>query len=331
MPTSRLERDLRADLHAPPARAAGADQAVGERHREARTRAPQRAAPRGSSCRRRRRRLATSSVTSSSGELAAVVVTIVPAPSMQASDPLDLGFACVDIYAITSTRRSAGVSRPSRSSTSRSARIETSSWSSVGSRVVSRCSQRPGREHRHHEAVVGVLAGEADQLVGDARDQRQEHDARDDDPASAAAAGRTARRRRREHDDPEEEGRAAARVDQRVALRDLGGQLLAGLVGVDRLVLGCVVLEHALERRDQAEQRQIADEDRRRGSVPSTITNQMPLEIGSVSASSAGPTLKTIEREADRDREGEEERPAAELGGLAPRPRPPSSRSSATA
>src|SRR5215204_5554879 len=47
--------------------------------------------------------------------------------------------------AMTSTRRaSAGRSCPSSRSTSRSARIETSSWSSEGSRVVSRCSHRPG-------------------------------------------------------------------------------------------------------------------------------------------------------------------------------------------
>src|SRR5207244_4259417 len=60
------------------------------------------------------------------------------------SDPFDLDspFGCH--YAITSTRRSAGASRPSRSNTSRSARMETSSWSRVGSRVVRRCSHRPG-------------------------------------------------------------------------------------------------------------------------------------------------------------------------------------------
>ena len=80
----------------------------------------------------------------------------------------------IGIYAITSTRRSAGESRPSWSSTSRSARIDTSSWSSVGSRVVSRWSQSPGASSGHQDAVVGVLAGEADQLVGDAGDDRQE-------------------------------------------------------------------------------------------------------------------------------------------------------------
>src|SRR5256885_1109397 len=46
--------------------------------------------------------------------------------------------------AITSTRSAPRVSPFSSSSTSRRARIETSSWSSVGSRVVSRCSQSPG-------------------------------------------------------------------------------------------------------------------------------------------------------------------------------------------
>ena len=45
---------------------------------------------------------------------------------------------------MTSTLRSSGVDPALERSTSRSARIETSTWSSVGSRVVSRCSQSPG-------------------------------------------------------------------------------------------------------------------------------------------------------------------------------------------
>ena len=49
---------------------------------------------------------------------------------------------------------------------------------------------------------------------------------------------------------------------------------------------------------------------------PSTSTNTLPFEIGSRSVSSAGPTLKSSEREADRDEERERERPAADLGRL---------------
>src|SRR5713101_6449587 len=39
----------------------------------------------------------------------------------------------------------------------------------------------PGREDRHHDAVL-VLAGEADELVREAGDERQQRDALDDQP-----------------------------------------------------------------------------------------------------------------------------------------------------
>ena len=44
--------------------------------------------------------------------------------------------------------------------------------------------------------------------------------------------------------------------------RDLGLQLLAGLVGVDRLVLGGVVLEDAAQVGQERDQREVDDEDR---------------------------------------------------------------------
>ena len=53
----------------------------------------------------------------------------------------------------------------------------------------------------------------------------------------------------RDHHHPEQERGAAARVDEAEALDALGRQLLAGLVGVDRLVLGRVVLEQPPEVR----------------------------------------------------------------------------------
>ena len=204
-------------------------------------------------------------LTSSSPIAPLVVVVIVPLPSIRLPFQVTsarrsvatlLSRRLTRAQAMTSTRcRTRGLERRSSScSTSRSARIETSSWSSVGSRVVSRWSHMPGREQRHQHAVVLVLAGEADQLVRDAGDQRQQQDPLRDQPVPA----RPAEEREDEdgeHHHPEQERGAAARVDERVALHDLRLELLAGLVRVDRLVLGGVVLEHAPQVGQQRDER----------------------------------------------------------------------------
>ena len=95
-----------------------------------------------------------------------------------------------------------------------------------------------------------MLAGEADELVGDAGDHRQQQDARRDQPVPR---GPTEEREHEDRDDhhPQQEGRAAARVDEAVALHDLRLELLPRFVGVDRLVLGRVILEHASQVRDE--------------------------------------------------------------------------------
>ena len=160
-----------------------------------------------------------------------------------------------------------GVRRPRGASTSRSARIETSSWSSVGSRVVSRCSQSPGASSVISDAVVLVLAREADQLVREAGDQRQQQDPRRDQPVP----GRPAEEREdedRDHHHPEQERRAAARVDERVALHGLRLELLARLVRVDRLVLGGVVLEDAPQVGQERDERRGRRRRSSRGSAP---------------------------------------------------------------
>ena len=178
----------------------------------------------------------------------------------QAAVPGDLCHPLRCHYAITSTR-DGSPGTFSSASTSLSARIETSSWSSVGSRVVSRCSHSPGASSVISSAVVLVLAREADQLVREPGDHRQQQDPRRDQPVPRGPA------EEREHEDrdhhhPEQERRPAARVDQRVALHDLGLERLAGLVGVDRLVLGGVVLEDAAQVGQERDQEEIGDEDR---------------------------------------------------------------------
>ena len=62
--------------------------------------------------------------------------------------------------------------------------IETATWSSVGSRVVRRCSHRPGASTARTMRGVLEARREADDLVGQAGDQRQRDDARDDQPRS---------------------------------------------------------------------------------------------------------------------------------------------------
>src|SRR5581483_8380423 len=99
------------------------------------------------------------------------------------------------------------------------------------------------------------------------------------------------------------------------ALSDLGRQLLARLVRVDRLVLGGVVLEHATQRRDEAEQRQVRDEHR---DADQSFDEHEPAaardrqQVGEQRRAD----LEDHHGEADRDEEREGERPASELDRL---------------
>jgi hypothetical protein len=77
----------------------------------------------------------------------------------------------------------------------------------------------------------------------------------------------------RDHHHPEQERGPAADVDQAVALDVLRRELVAGLVGVDRLVLGGVVLEDAPQVGQQRDQREVGDEQRD-ADRPSTTTKQ---------------------------------------------------------
>ena len=100
-----------------------------------------------------------------------------------------------------------------------------------------------------------------------------------------------------------------------MALRVLGRQLVAGLVRVDRLVLGGVVLEDAPQRRDEAENRQVDDED---GDADEPFDEHEPAaardrqQVGEQRRAD----LEDHHGEADRDEERERKRPASDLGGL---------------
>ena len=102
-----------------------------------------------------------------------------------------------------------------------------------------------------------MLAREADQLVGDPGDHRQEQDPARDQPVQGRAP-EEGEDEDRDHHHPEQERGAAARVDEAEALHLLRHELLTGLVGVDHLVLCGVVLEDPLQVGQERDHEQVA-------------------------------------------------------------------------
>ena len=120
--------------------------------------------------------------------------------------------------------------------------------------------REPGTHEDPHPAPLHVLGGEADELVADPGDQRDEHDAGRDEEQDPRPADEGV------HDDGddhhrEQEVRAAAHVLGAEALRRLGGELGVVLVGGDRLVLRAVVHEHALDVGDHPDEEEVTEED----------------------------------------------------------------------
>ena len=102
---------------------------------------------------------------------------------------------------------------------------------------------------------------EPQDLVADRGDDRDQQDPAGDHHDRRLPPDQAEREdRQRDHDD--EELRAAARVRGRVLADRVGRQRVARLQGVDRHVLGAVVLEDAPDVRRPRDQRQVAEEDR---------------------------------------------------------------------
>ena len=118
------------------------------------------------------------------------------------------------------------------------------------------------RQHdRMDERVGPVPRAQAEQLVADRRDDRDEQD-----PAADHDQRRLPPDQREHHDrqgdDHDEELGAAALVGGRVLADRVGRERVAGLERVDRHVLGAVVLEDAPDVRGPGDEREIAEEDR---------------------------------------------------------------------
>ena len=170
----------------------------------------------------------------------------------------------------------------------------------------------PRREDCAQDRVLRVLAGEADHLVGDAGDHGQEQDPRGDQPEPARLA-HEGEHEDGDHHHVQEEGGAAADVDEAAALDDLRLERVACLVGVDRLVLGRVVLEHAPQVGEEPDDHEVEDEDRHadeplHDDEPRGRLDRQPAR------DQRRRDLEEQKSEADREAEGEEELSARELG-----------------
>src|SRR4051812_16310492 len=111
-------------------------------------------------------------------------------------------------------------------------------------------------------ALLAVAARPLDDLERDPGDEGHAEDPREHEDPPGGQPDRREDEDRDDHDD-EEEARPAAGMEAAEAVRALGGERLARLVGGDRLVLGAVVLEDPPQVGQARDERQVAEEDRR--------------------------------------------------------------------
>ena len=83
----------------------------------------------------------------------------------------------------------------------------------------------------------------------------------------------------REDDHDDEELRAAARMGGRVLADLVDDERVAGLQGMDRHVLGAVVLEHAPDVRGPRDQQQVAEEDRDPDQALDEVLDEAVLDV----------------------------------------------------
>src|SRR5215207_11058356 len=167
------------------------------------------------------------------------------------------------------------------------------------------------REQGHQYPVARVLAGEADQLVGDPGDHGQEQDPARDQPVPGRPA-EEGEHEDRDHHYPEQERRPTTWMDEAEALYSLRHELLARLVRIDRLVLRRVVLEDPLEVGQERDEHEVEDEDRDSDQAldddePARRLDREPAR------QEGGRDLEEQEREADRDSEREDESTTTDL------------------
>ncbi len=209
---------------------------------------------------------------------------------------------------MTSTPFTGGRSWGSSSMIFSSAAMATSICAAVGLLGGHPLQRQAGRHDGPHEGVVLVAAGELDDLVAYAGDERDQDDATEDEQVPHRPADEGEHEDRHHHHD-EQERRAATQVQRAVLLDVLDGELFPVLEGVDAHVLGAVVLEHAPQVLDLGDDREIEKED---ADAHAALDRPEQVAVPDPAAEQPREEQRRHEEEADGEGEGDDER-AAEL------------------
>ena len=207
--------------------------------------------------------------------------------------------------ACASARARASASRPGpgcrrRASASSIEAMATSIMSSVGRLVVIIWTRMPGYMSTLTTGLPRYLRPELEDLVADRGDDRDEQQAADDHHDRRLPADQRERDDREQDHDDEELG-AAALVGGRVLADLVDGQRVAGLEGVDRHVLGAVVLEDAADVRRARDEHQVAEEDRDPDEALDEVLDEPVLDVG---GRDAGDEQRQQEEDRRRRRRG---------------------------
>src|SRR5258706_7679197 len=119
----------------------------------------------------------------------------------------------------------------------------------------------PGPHQGADQRLAGMARAEPDELEGDPGDERHAGDAQQVIAQAVGPADEREHDDAHDHDQEQERG-AAARMEAREGLDALGLERDPRLEGVDRLVLGAVVAEHAAHLLPLADERQVEHERR---------------------------------------------------------------------
>ena len=130
--------------------------------------------------------------------------------------------------------------------------------------------EKPGQSRTRSGPVRRVAREHALELERDRGDERQERQLHQEEdtlspslpsPSCGKKGPSTREHQDRDERDHDDERRAAARVQRGLRARVRDVERLARLVGVNRFVLGAVILKHAVDFGDAPDEQHVADDD----------------------------------------------------------------------
>ena len=168
-----------------------------------------------------------------------------------------------------------------------------------------RLQQQPRRDDRLHERAVRVLAAEAQQLVGDPRDDGNQQDSREHPQPQVGRAQQGEQHHRNRHDF-EQERRPAAGMSRWILRHVRRVQRIVVLPGVNSHVFGAVISVDTLHIRHGADQRNVADQQ---AQTDQTLGQVAPEAAGAAKDVLGNPDDSQRRHEEDADTKDERDAP----------------------